>query len=473
MLAEYQYSENHGRYLIALFAGFILLVFTLGLGKILVPVFPLGSLIIAIILYKFDGLLYLQFTIGLWLISPFVRRIIDYQSSALTFGPWILASLLVTGVAVTDFFKYAPSSYKKGSLPFILAGTTILYGVASEIAQNRIDQKLLINFLDWMSPIALGFYVYRNWRAYPSMLERVSWILTWGLIIIGGYGIIQFITAPVWDRFWLDKIYPTTDIPSFGLPEPFEIRVFSMLSAPQAFGNAVVAGIPLMIVSRGRVSWIAFFLSAISLLLSQARATWLGLSVAIIFLFPNLKVNSHLRLISLSIIFVLSIIQLLLIPEFNNIVGTRFESLSDASSDTSMSGRIEGYELLMNAVMSEYFGHGFSGRSASFDVGNTGFVLGDSTIFPMVITFGLLGTFVYIIALVMCFSNISKNYTLLSTVDKSLLSSCLGVLAQFWFNNIAVNISAVALWLFLGLNMAAIKYRQSVLQENKSLLSKT
>jgi hypothetical protein len=468
MFTKYRYSEIHGRYLIGLFSGFILLVFMLGLGKILVPIFPLGSLVIAVLLYKFDGLLYLQFTISLWFISPFVRRIIDYQSSSLTFGPWILASLLVTAVAVIDFFKYAPSNYRRGSLPFVLAGTTILYGLLSDIAQNGVSQKIFIYFLDWIGPIALGFYVYRNWRAYPEILERVSWIFKWGLIVIGGYGIIQFITAPVWDRFWIDQIYPLAEIPSFGLPEPFEIRVFSMLSAPQSFGNAVVAGIPMMIVSSGYVSWIAFFLSAISLLLSQARATWLGLSVAIIFLFPNLKVNSHLRLVSLFVILVLSTLQLLSIPEFSNIVGKRLDSLSDASSDNSFSGRVAGYDLLVNQVISEYFGRGFSG--ADFNVGNTGFVLGDSTIFPMVLAFGLLGTLVYALAITMCFSNIAKDYNLLSKIDKSLLSSCIGILAQFWFNNIAVNISAVALWLFLGLNMAAIKYRKEAALATNNLL---
>ncbi|MCG8363360.1 MAG: O-antigen ligase domain-containing protein, partial [Pseudanabaenales cyanobacterium] len=66
---------------------FLALGFLIGAGRFLVLLFPLGSIVVGVFLYRRYPIFYVGFTWWLWFLGPLVRRLIDYQSGHLTYGP--------------------------------------------------------------------------------------------------------------------------------------------------------------------------------------------------------------------------------------------------------------------------------------------------------------------------------------------------------------------------------------------------
>jgi hypothetical protein len=81
-------------------------------------------------------------------------------------------------------------------------------------------------FLEWLTPILFGFHLFIHWRHYPSYRQNIQRIFLWGVLVMGVYGVLQYLVAPEWDRFWL------INVKAFGSAEPLAIRVFSTVNSP-------------------------------------------------------------------------------------------------------------------------------------------------------------------------------------------------------------------------------------------------
>ena len=436
----------------SLFIGFSLLI---GAGRFIAPIFPAGSLAVGVFLYLKAPVLYTGFTWWLWFVSPVVRRIIDYQSGYFTPGTWILAALLVTGISVVGFVRQLPKIQQQGGLPFILSFMGIAYGFVIGLIQNPITLQSIIVLLDWINPICFGFFLFINWRDYPAQRRMIEQVFLWGVLVTGVYGIYQFLVAPGWDKFWIEYVNDTADVPSFGTPEPLGIRVSSTLGSPQSFGNVIVAGLPLLFNGSGVLHLAAIAFGSLSFLLSLARAAWLGLAVAMLSLTPLLKIRSQVRLLIILALAMATIVPLVSMEPFADVINSRVESLADAKYDGSLNARTDGYSVLLGKVLVEFIGKGLGG---TIDTAGTGFVLGDSTIFPILISLGWMGTLPYLFGLVLILFKLVQKRKYSDEFNSATFAAILGILAQTGFNNILVGIPAMALWSYLGINLAAYKY---------------
>jgi hypothetical protein len=416
--------------------------------------FPLSSLLIAIFLHRKSPHLYLCLTICLVFFGPLIRRYIDYKAGYFTFGPWVFTPLLVTSVSSITFFKNLPKTWRKAeTLGFLLCMWPTLYYLAVSLLSTP-GLKTVNGLFTWLCPIALGYYLFSNWRDYPNYSKLIQTLFTWGALIMGFYGIFQYLTAPPWDAFYLEN----TDADSFGEPEPLKIRVFGTQSSPQSFATVIMAA--LLVASANLANPISFpanVLGSISLLLSMARAVWLGWLIGIPLLFGSLKLKFQFRFILAGIVIVFASIWLILSYGFVDVITERFDSFSDSKGDVSYNARTEGYAQL-GEVLSNAFVPGFIPPLPN----SISIALGDSTIIPMVLSFGWIGTVPYLVGMFLLVLRIyTSKVTSKDTLHPATRSIILAILSQFFLNNMVTDIIGVIFWCFIGMGLAHEKYYHS------------
>ena len=265
----------------------------LGLGKIITLIFPVGALIVAVLLYFRYPVLYVGFTWWIWFLTPLIRRLADYKTSYTEPSPLLLAPYLVTSVTLITLWRHLPNAHRQGGLPFILAFTGIFYGLLIGLAKELSPISVGISLLDWLVPVLIGFHLFVNWRHYPSYRNNIQRTFLWGVLVMGLYGIAQYLVAPEWDTFWLIK----SEFSSAGQPAPLMIRVWSTLNAPGPFANVMKSCLLVIFSLEGILFFPAFVAGLLALLLSLVRSAWGGLAMGTLIYVNSLKAKYQMRLV--------------------------------------------------------------------------------------------------------------------------------------------------------------------------------
>ena len=436
---------------LVLFLGLFLL---LGAGRILVLAFPLGSLAVGIFLYLRAPVLYVGFTWWLWFLGPLIRRLIDYQSGYLTYGPWILTPLLVTLISFTTLVRQFPKFYKQDVLPFILCLGSVFYGFLIGLIQNPAN--VAVNgLLSWLCPILFGFHLFVNWRDYPSYRQNWQRTFLWGVLVMGAYGIWQYLVAPAWDSFWLMNI----DNLTYGSPEPLKIRVWSTMMIPQKFAAVMGAGLLLLFINQENLRFAAAGFGYLAFLLSLARTGWLNLLLGFIILVPSLKARLQIRLIISIIVAAVIILPVTTIEPFSTVISTRFESLSlsNVDNDVSYQARSEGLNELIGPALTEFVGQGLGSELKS---GDSGIGAYDNGLLLMLFSLGWFGTIPYlggiILLLLKLFQGSKGRIDTFASAARAIAIS--SFLVQIGLNAVTMDSFAMVVWGFVGVGMAAHKY---------------
>jgi hypothetical protein len=178
------------------------LLIVAGAGKILNLAFPGGAFIIGVFLYFRYPILYIGFSWWMWFLTPLVRRLADYRGSFTDPSPILLAPYLVLLITLVTLGKHLPKINRQGGLPFMLSFIGLAYAYLVGIIQNSPIQ-VTIALLEWLVPVLFGFHLFVNWRNYPSYRQNIDRVFTWGVFIMGIYGVIQYLVAPDWDQCWI------------------------------------------------------------------------------------------------------------------------------------------------------------------------------------------------------------------------------------------------------------------------------
>ncbi|MDJ0691093.1 MAG: O-antigen ligase domain-containing protein [Xenococcaceae cyanobacterium MO_188.B32] len=375
---------------------FLTLCFLVDAGRILILIFPLGSLAIAIFLYLRHPLLYTGFTWWMWFVGPFIRRLIDYQSGHPTPGPWSLTPMLVTSVSFITLIRYLPKFLdRQDTFPFILSLGSVFYAFLLALIDEKSIISSSLNFLTWATPISFGMHIVINWRNYPQYSKNVQRVFLWGVTVMGLYGVWQYLVAPPWDRFWLKSVGNLT----YGRPEPLGIRVWSTMIIPQKFAVVMMVGLLLLFIIRGNLRFIAAGVGYLAFLLTRARTAWMCWVIGLLILLPSLKNKFQMRIIASLIALAIVVVPLTSIEPFSTVIGSRLESFSDISnSDNSYQARLEGYNELIGAAGAEIIGKGLGTRLESKTSQLAAF---DNGFLVMVFTLGWLGTIPYLTGIFM------------------------------------------------------------------------
>lgn len=413
-------------------------------GSILRLTYPLLALAVAVFLYLRYPILYMGFTWWMWFLTPLATRLADYQSGWDAQRLMMVSPYLVTLVTLATFCKHLPRSYREGGLPFLLAFTGVIYGFLVGLIMNS-PAAAARSLLDWLSPITFGFHIFIHWRDYPTYRQNIQRIFLWGVLIVGSYGIIQYVVAPEWDRFWLVTSKMTS---SAGRPEPFGFRLWSTMTEPAACGYLMMAGGLLLFNSKASLRIPAVVVGYITLLLTLVRTLWGAWMVGLITLIISLKPQLQMRLIITILMIVVCIVPLTTVLPFSDSITSRLQSFSDLENDTSANDRKALYQGLINRALSEGFGQGLGSGEAI-----------DSGILVILLTFGWFGTIFYLSGIILLLFNLLQSSEgKIDPFASAARAISLGLIGIIFFSSPTLSTYGMFFWGFSALGMSASKY---------------
>lgn len=428
-----------------------------GAGSILRIAFPVGALAVGVFLYRYYPILYVGFTWWLWFLTPLVARLVDYRNGWFDEQRLMQTSpYLVTLLTLVTFLRHLPKAYRQGGLPFILASTGVFYGSLVGLIQNS-PFAVARSLLDWLTPILFGFHLFVNWRDYPSYRQNIQRTFLWGVLLMGVYGVVQYLVAPEWDRFWLVG----SRLTNIGSPEPLGIRVWSTMNSPGPFAEAMMVGLLLLFSRQGGLGFAAAGAGYLAFLLTLVRSAWGGWLVGVLSLTTSLKARLQMRLFITILIMAVCVFPLTTIEPFSETINSRLQTLSNLEDDTSFKERSDSYDRQLSLALSSGLGKGIGSTWVANNNGSLQVVVIDSGILDTLFTLGWFGTIPYIGGLVLLLFSLfhysEVSFDPFMSTARAISLSCF---VKLIIDSSILGFSGLTLWGFLGMGMAAHRYYQ-------------
>jgi hypothetical protein len=438
-------------------------------GTLLRPLYILGSLGVGLMLYLKHPPLYLGFTWWLWFVTSFVARVIDYQTSFDELRLLQVAPFLVTLLSLHTCIKEMPRSVRYGGFPFILVFTGLGYGFLVGLVQTS-PVSAARGLLDWLTPVAWGFYLFTQWRDYPAHRQAIQRTFLGGVLILGSYGIYQYLVAPDWDRIWLIS----TQLTSMGQPQPLGMRVWSTMASSGPFAMTMMAGLLLLFSSQSALRIPAAVVGYLSFLLSLVRTLWGAWLVGVLLLIVSFKRKLRIRLSITLLVMVLCIVPLATIEPFSGTISTRLSTFSTLSQDSSAKARQSIYEDNLISALSKVLGNGIGNTFVVNKEGKITKIVIDSGILDIFFTLGWVGGAFYLSGMSMLFYQLFQKpkFTTQDALQANLSDSfmpasravSLAALSTLPIGSSMLAGDGMILWGFLSIAIAAQKYQQQCVQ---------
>lgn len=429
----------------------------LGLGGGLRLAFPAVAMVAGAYLYWRYPVHYVGFTWWIWMLSPFIRRLVDWQSGPVDPSPVLLAPVLVSFVAGAGLLRHGLRSVREGGLPFVLAFAGVLYGLGVGLLRSNFDYTLAQPMLTWLTPIFIGFHLFVHWREYPRYRQVLQRTFLWGALVMGVYGVAQFLVAPVWDRLWMASLGHG----SFGLAEPLEIRVFSTLNAPGPFAIVMMAALLLLFSVRSWLRLPAAVAGYLAFLLSITRSAWIGWVVGFVALLLTMEWRARARLLIVGLVLAAAVVPLATLPPFEEALTPRLQSLTRPKEDVSLGVRLEGYGRYLRDALDDPLGKGIGVMDREYGVAQDSEEVGphDSAIIELLLSLGFPGTAFYGLGLLLLLFGLRPQRATRGDafVDAARAIGVAMFVEQF-FGSVILGVMGVVLWGFCGVVLAGQKY---------------
>lgn len=435
------------------FTLFSALCLVAGLGSIMRYAFPLGSFVVGIFLYLRYPIFYVSFAWWIWFLSPLVTRMVDLDSGWDPQRLMLVSPFLVSLLTFFTFVRHMPRGYHQGGLPFILAFVAVLYGFLIGAIKNP-PLATIRAALDWFTPIFFGFHLFINWRDYPQLSRNIQRTFLWGTLVSGIYGVVQYLIAPMWDRFWITE----TGLVTNGTPEPLGIRVFSTMHSPLPFAVTMMAGLLLLFSTEGILRIPAAVAGYLSFLLSAVRTSWGGWFVGFIALTTSLKPRLQMRLIVAILVMSVCVLPLTTIEPFATVINNRVQTLTSLQKDESAQARTDIYGKQLNLALSEGLGRGLGGSWTVQDTGRVEGMVFDSGILDMFFTLGWFGAIPYLSGMFLLLFTLLKGHDRLDQFANTARAISFGIFSQLALGGVMLSLPGTIFWSFLAMYVAARKY---------------
>jgi hypothetical protein len=443
----------------AVIIGFILLTVAcyFSAASLLRLIYPLTALLVAVFLYLRHPVLYLGFCWWLWFLSPIATRLVDYRIGWDPSRQMLVAPYLGTFLTLGTLFTNLPGAYRQGALPFILAFTGLFYGLLVGLVKNVL-MTTARSFLDWVTPVLFAFHIFMNWRDYPTYRQNIQRTFLWCVLITGAYGVFQFVVAPEWDRYWLieSKMFSSS-----GDPVPFGMRVWSTMHSVGPFAVVMQAGLLLLFINSGPLTFPASGVGYLSFLLTQARTNWGGWVFGLVALLGSVKAHIQMRLIVIIMVMAVCVVPLTTIEPISDAISARLETFQNLEEDSSFRDRSEIYERDLNLALSNGLGNGFGGSWFINKKGQLEVIVIDSGILDTFFTLGWVGAIPYLSGLILIIYTVTQyteaRFDSFVSAARAIGLSCF---PQMMMGSAMLGMAGMVLWGFLAITMAAHKYYQ-------------
>jgi O-Antigen ligase len=442
------------------------LVLLAGAPGLLRLAYPAAALVAGLYYFVKSPSSYLGFTCWVYFLTPLARRLTDYRIGDYVDGnTMLLAPALVSLVALLSLARI-PRRIDDSWLVFVLLLGTVLYGGALGFAILSDRQAVLKSLVSWMSPMGFAVFIYLNWRTFPTMKKAIDRAALGGLLVVGLYGLLQFMIAPPWDCLWLQAMEydPASGPGVYGLPEPFGIRTFSTMNSHQPMAIVLVI-LALIALSKGeRIYNFAAAIGMLPVLLSLARTAWLQAIVSLIMFAFFSRKGRYLKSLVAAALVLGSIGVALSFTSFGETLQQRVLSFSDKGDDISVGARAAGYNKGLAQTQLHPFGAGTGAMEVAYTpVIYEDFGPNDSALVELLVDFGVIGSVAILLAL---FIALRLIYLQFRRTRNAFLAAILaiwaGLLVQSPLNSCLDGAHGLFVWASLALGLACVKYARNL-----------
>ncbi len=427
-----------------------------GLGAKLKFVWPVGALGCGWLLLQKAPRHYLSFVWMLWFFQPFVRRMVDFASHGFdSKNPCMLAGPVVTGLCIVQLLRRSHLWRRPEVLPFLMIFGGAIYALGRGIGEHGLFSPTY-DSLEWVVPPALAAYVFVYRDVLLPLDKTFLTTFSIGVLIMGVYGLVQFLSPLPWDAFWMNAV----PMASNGQPVPYQVRVFSTMNSPGPFSLIMMSGLLLLVSGGGLLRWLALGPGLISFLLSLVRAAWGGWALGMIFIAARVTGRLKARLIAISIMLGVVVLPLLYIGPVADQISKRMQSLQSVDHDNSANVRMDMYVTSAATCFLNVPGMGLGSTGTASKLQNADGKLGelanfDSGLMNVPFVLGWPGTLLYVGGMLSLLMRVLRN----PAVGKDLfLSACLGIavgaFGQMIFINTLIGVQGMVFWCFLGVCLA-------------------
>lgn len=323
------------------------------------------SVLCGVILYARFPTGYVSFSLWLWFLTPFVRRVLDMHHGWSPASPVLIAPPAVALLSFITILRRPAELRGQMYAPYLLVLLAFVYGYTVGII-NAGFVPASYALITWLAPAIFGLHIANNWRRYPEFANAVRETFRWALPFLAAYGIYQFVRLPIWDSNWMIN----AQMRSIGAPVPFLVRVFGTLNTPGPYAAFLCAGALLLLPQKGKLRSIGIALAMVSLLLARTRAVWvaflIGLAVQQIGQ-PLKKLPRYVfTLIAVSII----AIPIVSLPQFSARIAPRLKTFTNLSTDNSFVKRYNFSESAASSIVETAEGNGLGMTGGAIKLNN-------------------------------------------------------------------------------------------------------
>ncbi len=409
-------------------------------GRPIQLVLAFGCVILALMLVRERPSTYIRFVLWSWCLAPFIRRLVDYRCGFSDQSLILAIPVLITTSSLYGLWPNQKiSAGVRQLLPFLICLGAVFYGAATTVLLHP-SVKFVYVALGWASPILFGLYL----CAYPERLELHRRIilstLLQALLLLGVYGLFQYIVMPPWDVYWLTNVMDVSGVNAFGRAEPGMLRVWSTFNAPGTFAIVLFSSLILLSSKANRRNTLAFILAVINLGLTLQRTAWIGLGIALFLLLFSANLKSLSKYLTVGILLLGSLPLLNFIPGASDLFHERIQSFTDPKGDESYIVRQEEFQTSLSEVLKSPLGAGQMSEPTM-----------DGGIFEMLLSLGWPGTIAYLLALGVMLGNPYVFRRCKDTFLKSCQAVSVALVVLLLSGNTLVALPGLILWICIAL----------------------
>ena len=418
-----------------------------GNGPLLRLAIPAQATFLALILYPRRPVLYVQYLLWVWFLTPLVRRVVDWRFGWDDPNVILLSPLLVSGVAGLGFLRKEDAGWREIPSGFVLCGVAILYGFVVGMFLHP-SAETAYELLNWLCPPIFGVHLCVNWRCYEPYRSAILRTFLWGVLVMGIYGVYQFLAPAGWDRLWLENVIANGTGISFGQPESLLVRVFSTLNSPGPFANTMMVGVFFLFQVRSPLKPAAAVAGYASFLLSMVRTAWLSWIVGLLWILKSSRPRVMIRVVLSIGLLAACLLPLFSDPRLANVIGDRMKTFTDLQHDDSFGARMEMYRILSADAIDNPFGYGLKNLEVSHGVGV------DSGILAAVFSLGWLGAALFaggVLSLLLKKAPGAER----DEFSEAARAVTIAILVQIIGGNIFIGVNGILFWMSVGIYLAA------------------
>jgi putative inorganic carbon (HCO3(-)) transporter len=430
------------------------------MGVLRVPdlVVTIPTLIAATALAMRDSKRLATFVVVVWILSRFVRRLIDWQMGG--FESLTVLSLLPMMTSLTLIIPTIPRLQR---LPnrisqalLLIVGPTL---VATVIGIASYGSAAIIDAGGWLLPLL--FIPYYAARPTP-LAERLSTLRQVVVLaaIVAAYGWFQFVYLPPWDAMWLRESGMTS---SMGQAETMSVRVWGTLSSsgPAAAFWASALGLLMCGVrpapARGALHGM---LIGSVLLLSRVRVCWLSPIVGLLTYGALRGRRGAGEAVGFGVLIAIVVAIAMMLPG-GDLVSDRLQSFGNLEQDNSLRTRLRIVSELVDSVAAHPFGEGIGYMSASRISGGGGKVTGlDNGFGAVAYSLGLPGAMFWFVGIACLAAALRTKVLRTSGVHRQIAVASLVQLAMSFASLASAFFMGgemgIVMWLTMGLALAPV-----------------